>query len=537
MLTTDVRLVSVSDAGDTTLLDFDVEIRTGAEVVATLRTQFGFFPAASLATPIGLPTTDSDHDAFHAVGQGVPLDDRRPDGPLGLLHAVTGHWPTGGAHGRGRLRAVREVHPSDWYFRSHFFQDPVQPGSLGLQALLQALALTQPAGAGLRLVPGRPLSWTYRGQVVPTSSRVTVVVDVERVGDDQVEGRGSLWVDGVRIYEATGLSTPCVSQRTTRLRPRDVVPFWRSVCGATGPWPGEDLARALLRFVRHVRVDPAAEAQVGRPSLFLANHQVGIESAVGALTLSARFRSVVTSLAKIEHRDSWVAHLERYLGHWPRLRPISILWFVDRDDPRSLLGFGKEAQRWMDEGRSILVHVAGTRCLQAAEPVRNVSGLFLDFAVERSVPIVPVWFSGGLPRQPVAERLEFPLGMAAQDLTVGAPLAPDELAAWPLRERVRRVVDAINSLAPHAEDAHAPDPEFEWAVAEWQRLRGEPPGGAPDVRSVMLAALAELVDPCPATRRLLASLRGARPPEGNRAEDEALRVLATWLGRSVTAHD
>ena len=53
---------------------------------------------------------------------------------LSLLDRIVGFWPRA-----RRLRAEKDVDPGDWYFRAHFFQDPVQPGSLGLEAMLQLI--------------------------------------------------------------------------------------------------------------------------------------------------------------------------------------------------------------------------------------------------------------------------------------------------------------------------------------------------------------------------------------------------------------
>jgi 3-hydroxymyristoyl/3-hydroxydecanoyl-(acyl carrier protein) dehydratase len=39
----------------------------------------------------------------------------------------------------GWLRAEKDVDPDDWYFKAHFFSDPVQPGSLGVQAMASLL--------------------------------------------------------------------------------------------------------------------------------------------------------------------------------------------------------------------------------------------------------------------------------------------------------------------------------------------------------------------------------------------------------------
>ena len=51
--------------------------------------------------------------------------------------------------GLGRLRAEKDVAARQWFFKAHCFQDPVQPGSLGIEAMLQALqALAIDLGLG-----------------------------------------------------------------------------------------------------------------------------------------------------------------------------------------------------------------------------------------------------------------------------------------------------------------------------------------------------------------------------------------------------
>jgi 3-hydroxymyristoyl/3-hydroxydecanoyl-(acyl carrier protein) dehydratase len=58
-----------------------------------------------------------------------------------MLDRVTGWWPEGGSKGLGYLRAEKDVDPGEWFFKAHFFQDAVQPGSLGVEALCQLLQL------------------------------------------------------------------------------------------------------------------------------------------------------------------------------------------------------------------------------------------------------------------------------------------------------------------------------------------------------------------------------------------------------------
>ena len=48
-------------------------------------------------------------------------------------------FPEGGKYSSGYAFARKDIDPEDWFFACHFFQDPVMPGSLGVEAIIQAL--------------------------------------------------------------------------------------------------------------------------------------------------------------------------------------------------------------------------------------------------------------------------------------------------------------------------------------------------------------------------------------------------------------
>ena len=136
-----------------------------------------------------------------------------------MLDRVTGFDPAGGRAGLGSARAEKQVDPSEWFFKAHFFQDPVQPGSLGVEAMLQAiqwLMLEQGLTDGLAapvfepIAPDEDLVWKYRGQVVPTREKIVIeadVLEVTRAGDHvDVTAQAWLWCDGLRIYLAPKLT-------------------------------------------------------------------------------------------------------------------------------------------------------------------------------------------------------------------------------------------------------------------------------------------------------------------------------------------
>lgn len=127
---------------------------------------------------------------------------------------------SGGRHGQGYVYGCRAVNPADWFFACHFLQDPVMPGSLGVEAMLramQALALHEGLTEGLRAprlaVPDGPRCvWKYRGQIAAPKVPTTLGLEVhitrrERIsGGLLLMGEGSLWRDDLRIYEVRELA-------------------------------------------------------------------------------------------------------------------------------------------------------------------------------------------------------------------------------------------------------------------------------------------------------------------------------------------
>jgi 3-hydroxymyristoyl/3-hydroxydecanoyl-(acyl carrier protein) dehydratase len=159
------------------------------------------------------------------LGEGSPLleasrdrpHERLPGPRLRLLDRAA-VVPDGGHAGRGYVYAEKSVDPSDWFFPCHFYLDPVMPGSLGVESIVQALrclaletGLTQPLHSpGFGTAPGIRSVWKYRGQIVQSARTMAVeahVTDVRESEDGLVLlADGSLWCDGLRIYEVTDLS-------------------------------------------------------------------------------------------------------------------------------------------------------------------------------------------------------------------------------------------------------------------------------------------------------------------------------------------
>jgi 3-hydroxymyristoyl/3-hydroxydecanoyl-(acyl carrier protein) dehydratase len=216
-------LTSFSKVGPMTIVAFDVvaKLKSG-DPVMELTTRFGFFPAAALVRQAGLPITQADR-SYLALPRSAedlsPADPRLAAGQLRMLDIADYFDPVGGAAGLGLIRGRQTVDPDAWYFKAHFFNDPVQPGSLGLDALeqllMRAVLLKVPSQAVRGMVAETPavgerVKWSYRGQVTPEKQEVTGVIELlslERTSGRVVAtARGSLWCDGLRIYEANPIS-------------------------------------------------------------------------------------------------------------------------------------------------------------------------------------------------------------------------------------------------------------------------------------------------------------------------------------------
>ncbi|PRQ09347.1 beta-ketoacyl synthase N-terminal-like domain-containing protein [Enhygromyxa salina] len=312
----------------------------------------------------------------------------------------------------------------------------------------------------------------------------------------------------------------------------DITPvreFWTQWF-ARDPWPVEDLYYGLIeRFVRRVVIeDPAAFAQIqGRSTMFLANHQVGVESLLFSVIASALAKVPTVTLAKIEHKHTWLGRLIAHCFSYPNVRDPGLITFFDREDKSSLMTvIGELAAEMRGVGRSVMVHVEGTRSLSCATGVQKMSGAFLDMAIAVGAPVVPVRFVGGLPVEPLNDRLEFPVGMGRQDIWIGRPFMPEFLASMTYGDRRNLVVKAINAVGPANEDERPlpGDPAFAAEVQQWEAARGvEGP------HATLYRMLANLEEPGESVRRLLSVERAEQLAGDDSAEGQWLLELGRRL--------
>lgn len=259
-MTTEVEITSISRSGGMIIQSFDVVCRIKGRVVYDMKTVFGFFPAAALAEQKGLPFSPELRDEVMAEPPTPHVDlTARPAGPFGgtlrlpagdlcMLDRIKRFDPTGGEAGLGRVITAKDVDHAEWFFKAHFFQDPVQPGSLGLEAMMQALQWWMiETGQGEGLIDPRfegiavseEHTWTYRGQVTPARERICVDLEVLEVRREEgavvALAQASLWCDGLRIYGAKRFGMRVVEGAPSGAR-RPVDPRVLHLDPAMSPW-------------------------------------------------------------------------------------------------------------------------------------------------------------------------------------------------------------------------------------------------------------------------------------------------------------
>ncbi|MCO4764194.1 MAG: polyketide synthase dehydratase domain-containing protein, partial [Myxococcales bacterium] len=287
--------------------------------------------------------------------------------------------------------------------------------------------------------------------------------------------------------------------------------FWRAHL-QVGPWPVEDLLFGLVsKFVRDVVVIDPSGLRACKRCIFVANHQVGIESLLFSLLAAALTEAPVVTVAKTQHRGSWLGRLIQACFSHPDVTDPGVITFFDRANAASLLELTASLSADLQAGRrNVMVHVAGTRALAAGAPVTAMASTFIDLAVATGAALVPVRFVGGLPELPAAERLDFPVGFGAQDYWIGQPIPAAVLSSLPLKERRDLVLGALNHLGPALPDEQPlpADPAFGAQVQQRQAA------GLSEASATLQAALAQVPNPSAATGALWAqTAAGQRPAD------------------------
>ncbi|MDA7745733.1 3-hydroxyacyl-[acyl-carrier-protein] dehydratase FabA [Psychromonas sp.] len=225
-------LLSTSMAGGAIIQTFSFDLSVDGETIYHGGAVFGYFSAESLTNQLGIDNgqvtqpwfvnNDTSYENIKIIDLGdtaLSFYEQQPEKPGyrlagGQLNFVDKVCIVegGGDHGVAYIYGERTIDPSDWFFRYHFHQDPVMPGSLGVEAiieLLQCYALSNDLGKQFinpRFVASTTkVLWKYRGQITPLNEQMSLDVHLTNIiiTDSEVRlvGDANLSKDGLRIYQ------------------------------------------------------------------------------------------------------------------------------------------------------------------------------------------------------------------------------------------------------------------------------------------------------------------------------------------------
>ena len=209
-------MTSASRSGGMIIQHYSLDVRCEGQKVYEGKTYFGFFSKKALADQVGIQ--DSDWYTVPEASEEptpFPQGGHFPVAQINMVDQINIFLPQGGKHQLGFIQGTKKVNPEEWFFAAHFYQDPVCPGSLGLESFLQLLKVFAHERWGMSeddifetIAVGEKHQWIYRGQIIPQDDLVTIQATITSIDDEKklLKADGYLGVDGRIIYEMKNFS-------------------------------------------------------------------------------------------------------------------------------------------------------------------------------------------------------------------------------------------------------------------------------------------------------------------------------------------
>ncbi len=231
-------LTSTNASGETIIQKFTFELWCESELFYKGTAVFGYFTSQALSNQLGLDKGTHKPPWYveekHSLEEAIEIRSKtekwtaqyvQPTSPNPHLHLAGGMLnfvdhsliiPVGGKFGKGYVFASKSIDPTDWFYPCHFYEDPVMPGSLGVEAMLETIqlfALQQKLGDSIPNAHFTPApqttKWIYRGQIIKSVKAMSLEVHIKEIltTEESIDilADGNLWRDGLRIYELHNL--------------------------------------------------------------------------------------------------------------------------------------------------------------------------------------------------------------------------------------------------------------------------------------------------------------------------------------------
>jgi len=216
-LTTKVKMTSVSQSGGMIIQTYDYEMTSEQGMVYKGDTNFGFFSKQALADQIGIrdakPYIPTEEERAQGQSFTYPTKSPMPADMMRMVDEISLFVPEGGPNNLGFIEGTANVKEDAWFFKAHFYEDPVWPGSLGLESFMQLLKvfawerwqedleIDEIVFESMAL--NQVHKWVYRGQILPVDEKVTIQAVITEIDDrtKTLKADGFLTVDGRIIYQ------------------------------------------------------------------------------------------------------------------------------------------------------------------------------------------------------------------------------------------------------------------------------------------------------------------------------------------------
>lgn len=220
-ITNQVTLLSSSSLEDVIIQKYSFQLFWGGQPFYRGTSSFGYFPLPMLDSQAGLDGHQQSHTWYEAhpkTGTWITIPSRPDPGPTHpRLPGIDSLWisPRGGLYSNGAVYFTHELSAENWFYQAHFYQDPVMPGSLGVETITRGLMAAAPtwgipSDLHWRIKPGVKMVWKYRGQITPDVSQIRIEIHPESITRTssgwEICADGFLWKGSIKIYQIENLA-------------------------------------------------------------------------------------------------------------------------------------------------------------------------------------------------------------------------------------------------------------------------------------------------------------------------------------------
>ncbi|MFC1859684.1 polyketide synthase dehydratase domain-containing protein [Thermodesulfobacteriota bacterium] len=290
----------------------------------------------------------------------------------------------------------------------------------------------------------------------------------------------------------------------------DIIPvqhYWSESSGVKMNILFDLLSALVKKFVRRVILEDPIQFKALKttPVMYLANHQTGIESLLFACLTGSLAKTAFCGIGNQEQQYGLLGVLNDLSNRFIDTHiPLRMLVFNQKDHTslHSLLDGYATAMR--QENESLYAAVEGRRAVRAGHNVTRLSSVFIDFALKEDLPIIPVRFAGGLPKEGNSKLFDFPYDYGQQDYYFGRAVYPSRLHPLAYADRPKYILNKINLLGPQLsrEAPFGSDRRFNERV-----VKRTVDAGISEFGAMLIEALSILKNPCDETRELLKRMK------------------------------